>query len=307
MGVGCHPAIVVTDQHEVAVAPELVAGVGHHAVLRGADRAADWGCDVDPVIVLAAGLGAEAGDHAALDRPEEGVARGRQRHAARIRLPRQRVECGSGWRRLRLRPRHTRAGGTRRLRCRRFSPDQRSGLLRLRLDLRSERRTGPRSVNSSFRMRVFFGLHAGRLRGLGLDLGHRNGRLAIGIARCLCRGLIAACDGEFRTRKRDPLTRVQPVGVAQLVEHDDRDRRHTVALRHASDGIAGLHREHERRLLPRQRWRRLGLGGPERRRHPLLRRGNLSHHRRWRRIDLGGLCRRLLVQAEGKSRAGAYS
>jgi hypothetical protein len=50
----------MADEDQVAVAFELVASIGHDAVLRRLDRSALRHRDIDAVIVPAVGLGAEA-------------------------------------------------------------------------------------------------------------------------------------------------------------------------------------------------------------------------------------------------------
>src|SRR5262249_1153354 len=69
--VGGHLAVRVTDQHEIAVGLELVAGIGHPAVLSRLDRRALRHRDVDAVVLLPAGLGTETGDDTAAHRPAE--------------------------------------------------------------------------------------------------------------------------------------------------------------------------------------------------------------------------------------------
>ena len=59
VGVGRHPIVRMPDQHEIAVAFQLVAGIGDDAVLRRLHRGAERNGDVDAVIVAAVGLGAE--------------------------------------------------------------------------------------------------------------------------------------------------------------------------------------------------------------------------------------------------------
>jgi hypothetical protein len=59
VGVGRHPAIGMPDQQQIAEPPQLVAGIGHDAVIRRDDRGAPRGADVDAVVMQAAGLGAE--------------------------------------------------------------------------------------------------------------------------------------------------------------------------------------------------------------------------------------------------------
>src|SRR3990170_7440478 len=75
IGVGRHPVIGVPDQDEIAVAFELVAGIGHDTVLGGLHRGPLRNRHVDAVIVPAVGSRAELGDDAALHRPAEAVAR----------------------------------------------------------------------------------------------------------------------------------------------------------------------------------------------------------------------------------------
>ena len=74
IGVGRHPVIGVADQHQIAIAFELVAGIGDHAVLSCLHRGALRDRDVDAVIVAAVRARTELGDDAALHRPAEAVA-----------------------------------------------------------------------------------------------------------------------------------------------------------------------------------------------------------------------------------------
>ena len=71
MSVSRHEAVRVTDQHEIAVAFEFVAGIGDDAVVGGLDRRAFRHRQIDAVVLRAVRLGAEAGDDAALYRPAE--------------------------------------------------------------------------------------------------------------------------------------------------------------------------------------------------------------------------------------------
>jgi hypothetical protein len=70
--VGRHVAIGVPDQHKIAVAFELVARIGHDAILGRLDRRALRHREIDAVVLLAVGFGTEAGNNAALYRPAEG-------------------------------------------------------------------------------------------------------------------------------------------------------------------------------------------------------------------------------------------
>ena len=294
VGVRGHPAALVPDEHEVPVPSELVAGVGHHTVPRGANLAAHGHGDVDPVIVLAAGLRAEAGDHAALDRPEECVARGRQRHVGRIGLPCQHRE--RGWRRLR----RVREGQARTGRYRRLGRRFRMGHTQAVRTLRSRR------------LALFAGWRCGLdnryadLVDRRCDLG-RCARVVPVEARCFHRRWLAApSGGEDLAGKHELLPGQQPIGVSQVIQSDDRARRHTVAVSDAIEGIACRYCQQQRRLVPRHRWRRSGLRHLEGRRHPLLRRGDELRHR-WRRIGLKGLVVLLRSEAERECSAGTYA
>ena len=74
VGIGRDPAVGVADQHEIAVALQLVAGIDDGAVLGRLHRAPFGHGKVDAVVALAVRLLAEAGDDAAAHRPAEAVA-----------------------------------------------------------------------------------------------------------------------------------------------------------------------------------------------------------------------------------------
>src|SRR5215208_959132 len=71
MSVGGDVAIRMPDQHEIAIALQLAAGIGNDAVLGGFHRRSFRDCEINAVILLAVGAGTEAGDDARLDRPAE--------------------------------------------------------------------------------------------------------------------------------------------------------------------------------------------------------------------------------------------
>ena len=71
MRIGGDVAVGMAHQHEIAVALELVAGIGDDAVLGRLDRRAFRHGEIDAVVLLAVGLRTETGDDAALDRPAE--------------------------------------------------------------------------------------------------------------------------------------------------------------------------------------------------------------------------------------------
>ena len=97
VGVGRDPAVGVADQHEVAVALQLVAGIDHGAVLGRLDRRAFRHREVDAVVPLAVRLLAEAGDDAAAHRPAEAGSLG----GARLRSGRRERPGAAGLRRER--------------------------------------------------------------------------------------------------------------------------------------------------------------------------------------------------------------
>src|SRR6266851_3476682 len=78
MRVGGDPAIGMLDQNQIAVAAQLVAGIGDGSAIDGIDRGAARRGDVDPVIVLAACGDPVAGEDMAAYRPRE-MAATRQR------------------------------------------------------------------------------------------------------------------------------------------------------------------------------------------------------------------------------------
>ena len=69
MSVSGDVAIGMAHENQVAVALELVAGIGHDPVFGGFHRRVLRHRDVDAVVLLAVGRGAIAGDHAAIGRP----------------------------------------------------------------------------------------------------------------------------------------------------------------------------------------------------------------------------------------------
>ena len=134
MRIGRHETVGVTDQNQIAVALELVAGIGDDAVVGGLDRRAFRQREIDAVILLAGGLGSEAGDDAAACGPAEtggaGIRLGgirfldrrllrRRRDHARGR--RGRLHCGVA-RLLHLRLRRLSVGGAASAALRRRAP-----------------------------------------------------------------------------------------------------------------------------------------------------------------------------------------
>ncbi len=97
IGVGGDEAIGVADQDQIAVAFELIAGIGDNAVLGRLDRRAFRHREIDAVVLQAVRLRSEGGDDAAAHRPAEA------RHGARrlFRLDRMFAR----YRRARRRPR----------------------------------------------------------------------------------------------------------------------------------------------------------------------------------------------------------
>ena len=71
MGVGRDVAIVVMDQHEIAVTLQFIADIGDGACGCRTHGRAARGRDIDTVIALAAMAGAEAGQNLTAHRPEE--------------------------------------------------------------------------------------------------------------------------------------------------------------------------------------------------------------------------------------------
>src|SRR6202171_6297254 len=69
MGIGGDITVGVPNQNQVAIALELISGIGDDAVLGCLHRRAFRHRQVDAVICLAVGLGGVAGDHLAPDRP----------------------------------------------------------------------------------------------------------------------------------------------------------------------------------------------------------------------------------------------
>ncbi len=76
IGIGRHPVIGVPDQHEIAVALKLVAGIGDDAALGGAHRGALGHGDVDALVLQAVGLWPIGGNDLAAHGPAEAEARG---------------------------------------------------------------------------------------------------------------------------------------------------------------------------------------------------------------------------------------
>ena len=106
MRVGGGVAALVLDQHQVAIAFQLVARIGNSTAGRGADRCIHRRGDIDAVIPAAVGGGAEVGNHRPRDRPGEGDG-GRRidigcrgpRHGRQARLTHHRIGPGRGDRR----------------------------------------------------------------------------------------------------------------------------------------------------------------------------------------------------------------
>src|SRR5262249_33006500 len=71
MGISGDVAVGVAHQNQIAVALELVAGIGHDAVFGGFDRRILRHRDIDAVVLLPVGGWAVARDHAAVCRPAE--------------------------------------------------------------------------------------------------------------------------------------------------------------------------------------------------------------------------------------------
>jgi hypothetical protein len=68
MRIGGHISIRVTDQNEITVALELVAGVGNDAVIGRLDGRPFGNGEIDTVILRAVRLAAEPGDDATANR-----------------------------------------------------------------------------------------------------------------------------------------------------------------------------------------------------------------------------------------------
>src|ERR1700730_8571711 len=90
MPVGRDPAIGVLDQDQVAVAAQLVAGIGDGAGFDCRDRCTTWRRDADTVVAAAVRASSVAGQDAAIQRPREMRSSG---HCG---------WCGIGLRRFRL-------------------------------------------------------------------------------------------------------------------------------------------------------------------------------------------------------------
>src|SRR5439155_20291000 len=71
MGIGRNPTAGVLDQHEIAVAAQLVAGIGDNAAVDRSDRRAARGSDVDPIVTAAVAGDTVAGQDRAAHRPGE--------------------------------------------------------------------------------------------------------------------------------------------------------------------------------------------------------------------------------------------
>ena len=80
MGVRRHEPVRVTDQHQVAVAFELIAGVSNHAIIGRFDWRAFWYRKIDPVILGTVWFAAESRNDPAANWPTE-----RRHRAARFR------------------------------------------------------------------------------------------------------------------------------------------------------------------------------------------------------------------------------
>src|SRR5262245_17245837 len=74
MRVGRHPVVGVADQDEIAIALELVARIGHHAIFCRHHRGPLRHGEIDAVIVAAVRPGSEGRHDAALHRPPETIA-----------------------------------------------------------------------------------------------------------------------------------------------------------------------------------------------------------------------------------------
>ena len=206
-------AVGVAHQHQIAVTLQLVAGVGDDAVLGGLHRRALRHRDIDAVILLAVGLGAEAGDHPAAHRPAEG----RQR-AGRVAGLDRRLGSGHGF-----------AVGALTRRA-----------LRRRLGLRNLRRgrlLGGRSGRAA-------ALRRQRLRR------RATGWLPAGIAAAAdCPGTVSCiADLERGDRGRDCWPSRFAIGAADCGARADRSCRRT--RRHAIVAGACRHRPHRRRGSP---------------------------------------------------------
>ena len=53
MGIGRNPSAFVFHEQQIAETPQFVTGIGYHTVLRGPDRRAFSGKNVNPVILQA--------------------------------------------------------------------------------------------------------------------------------------------------------------------------------------------------------------------------------------------------------------
>src|SRR5262249_21585053 len=71
MRVGRNPAIVMADQHEIAVALKLAAGIGDATGFHGMDVGAQGKGDIDAIVMGAIRARAKARNHAAPGRPAE--------------------------------------------------------------------------------------------------------------------------------------------------------------------------------------------------------------------------------------------
>ncbi len=152
MGVGGDVAVVMLDEHEIAVAAQLVAGIADLAGRRGMDRRAQRRADIDAGIAFAAEAGAVVGNDRTRDRPGEGeAAAGR--------------DIGRGLRRRRRGGRHVGGGVPAGLGARRRAIERR-GLDRRRAAV-MRRRARRRRVRCD--MRVMRGVG----RGIPVELGAR--------------------------------------------------------------------------------------------------------------------------------------
>ena len=71
MAIGGHPAAIVTNQDEIAVTCQLIAGIHDLAAIGGADRSSGRRCDIDAVIFLTCRIRAIARYDLPVDRGQE--------------------------------------------------------------------------------------------------------------------------------------------------------------------------------------------------------------------------------------------
>ncbi len=102
MGVCTDPAILVTQQHKVAIAFQLIAGIGHHAGLRRTDVRSFRHCNVDALVARATRLRAILRDHPATHRPTESGPIVAVRNGAGLCLADRPLDLLNGLRYLRL-------------------------------------------------------------------------------------------------------------------------------------------------------------------------------------------------------------